>query len=122
MEKPVEINLNVLADICHADNEKWWYDLDSGARLNRNFGELIALCHSELSEALEGDRKSLMDDKLPHRKSVEVELADCLIRIFDLAGAYNMDLDGAFWEKRAYNKTRIDHTHEHRKGQNGKKY
>jgi len=59
--------------------------------------------HSELSEAMEGERKDLMDDKLPHRRMAEVELADTLIRIFDYAGAYGYDLQGAYREKMAYN-------------------
>lgn len=71
-----------------------------------SFPERIALMHSELSEALEADRKDLMDDKLPHRKGTEVELADCLIRILDCAAWMGMDIDGAVQEKMAYNKTR----------------
>lgn len=66
----------------------------------------IALIHSELSEALEADRKNLNDDKLTHRKGLEVELADALIRILDMAGGLEMDLGGAIEEKLAYNKTR----------------
>lgn len=45
----------------------------------------IALIHSEVSEALEGYRSDKMDDKLPHRKAIEVELADVIIRVGDLA-------------------------------------
>ena len=59
--------------------------------------------HSELSEAMEGERKGLMDDKLPHRRMAEVELADTLIRIFDYAGGFGYDLQGAYEEKMAYN-------------------
>jgi hypothetical protein len=88
--------LNALAREIHlVDNWRWWHDLVTGERLDRNKGELICLMHSELSEAMEGERKNLMDDKLPHRKMAEVELADTLIRIFDYAGAYGYDLDGA---------------------------
>jgi len=72
----------------------------------REFGTIIALIHSELSEALEGDRKDLMDSHIPHRKNVEVELADAVIRIMDYAGAMNMDLGGAIEDKLAYNRTR----------------
>jgi NTP pyrophosphatase (non-canonical NTP hydrolase) len=86
------------------------------------FSSKIALVHSELSEALEADRKALMDDKLPHRPGREVELADALIRIFDLAGAYKMDLAGALQEKLEYNRNRADHKPEARAATNGKKY
>lgn len=66
----------------------------------------IALIHSELSEMVEGIRKDSMDDKLPHRKQEEVELADTLIRMEDYAGTYGLDLGGARMEKEAYNFTR----------------
>ena len=68
--------------------------------------QLLALIHSEISEALEADRKDLMDDKLPHRTGLEVELADALIRIFDMAGGLGMDLGGAVEEKLEYNRSR----------------
>lgn len=77
---------------------------------------------SEISEAMEGERKDLMDDKLPHRKMAEVELVDAIIRIFDYAGAFGYDLQGAFEEKMAYNATRKDHSHEARKQVGGKKF
>lgn len=82
----------------------------------------IALVHSEVSEALEGLRRGKMDEHLPHRNSVEVELADALIRIFDLAGRLNIDLGGAVVEKGRYNMKRADHEKEHRAGTGGKKF
>jgi NTP pyrophosphatase (non-canonical NTP hydrolase) len=63
-----------------------------------------------------------MDDKLPHRKAEEVELVDCLIRIFDYAGGHGLDLQGAYEEKMAYNAKRKDHTAEHRRGAGGKAF
>ena len=45
-------------------------------------------------EAVEGVRKDLMDDKLPHRKMEEVEMADAFIRLLDFAGGYNISLNG----------------------------
>lgn len=186
--------LNDYAAQCHKANESWW----PKDKLTRSKAQLIALCISELSEALEGHRKDLMDDKLPHRKMVEVELVDFLIRAFDMAGGYGwdihplteyladlneygnvysrlyvtisdefaenqlqvisflircydpklrsngmegysylrmaicftlalmnrmgMDIQGAFDEKMAYNKSRKDHTPEHRAAEGGKKY
>lgn len=83
---------------------------------------LLALIHSEISEAMEGYRKNLMDDKLPHRKMIEVELADTLIRIGDLAEALNLDLSDAIEEKWEYNAKREDHKLETRAKDNGKKF
>jgi plasmid maintenance system antidote protein VapI len=114
-----------LNDYCkevHAANQKWWHDINTGEKLQRNFGELIALVHSELSEALEGHRKNLIDDKLPHRPMVEVELADAIIRIFDICEGLGYDLEGAYREKMAYNAVRADHKIENRLKENGKKY
>jgi len=116
------MNLNNYAKEVHKANLKWWIDINTQEPIKRNFGELIALCHSELSEALEGHRKDLMDDKLPHRKMVEVELADCLIRIFDIAEGLGYDLEGAYLEKMYFNAHREDHKLEHRRAEGGKKY
>ena len=101
-----------LSDICHgvAAECGWWTNPQTGVKTERNRGELLMLCVSELSEAMEADRKDLMDDHLPHRKGFEVELGDCLIRIFDIAGAYDLDLAGAITEKLKYNTRRKDHT------------
>lgn len=116
-------DLNGYAAECHQDNMKWWISLEDGVtKLKRNKGELIALMHSELSEALEGERKNLNDDKLPHRKMAEVELVDALIRIFDYAAAFGYDLQGAYEEKRAFNAAREDHKHEARKIAGGKQF
>ena len=77
---------------------------------------------SECSEAMEGDRKGLMDDKLPHREMREVELADAVIRAFDLAGAYRFDLAGAIAEKMLFNAMRPDHKLANRMAAGGKKF
>ena len=82
----------------------------------------LMLIVSEIAEAMEGDRKDLMDDKLPHRKMLEVELADAMIRIADMAGAYDMDLGGAIVEKIEFNAKRADHKKENREADGGKSY
>ncbi len=115
-------NLNDYAAHCHAANDKWWRDINTGERITRNKGELLCLIHSEISEAMEGERKNLMDDKLPHRRMAEVELVDALIRIFDYAGGFGYDLQGAFEEKMAFNASREDHKHEARALADGKKW
>jgi NTP pyrophosphatase (non-canonical NTP hydrolase) len=114
-------DLNTYAAECHADNAKWW-EREDGTRIERNKGELLMLIVSEVAEAMEGERKGLMDDKLPHRSMAEVELADTLIRVFDYAAAYGYDLEGAYQEKRAFNARRQDHTHEARALAGGKKW
>lgn len=114
--------INDIVDRVHTANKKWWIDLQTGAPLKRNVGELLMLVCTELAEAMEGDRKNLADDKLPHRRMFEVELADALIRIADICGGFSLDLGGAFEEKMAFNAVRADHTHEHRLSEHGKKY
>ena len=114
--------LNQLAKDCHEANQHWWHHPETGERLNRNKGELLMLIVSEVAEAMEGERKGLMDDHLPHRRMAEVELADVLIRLFDYAGTYGYDLDGAVAEKRAYNAQRADHKAEARLAPGGKSF
>lgn len=122
-------SLNQYAAECHSANRKWWIDLATNTYPVRSEQDevitkmaKIGLMHSELSEALEGERKNLMDDHLPHRKMAEVELTDALIRIFDYAGRYGYDLEGAYQDKMAYNAQRADHKLENRQAENGKKF
>lgn len=85
-------DLNAAAARVHVANQKWWVNPHTGERIERNPFEILALVHSELSEALEGERKSKMDDHLPHRKMAEVEMADTMIRLLDCAGAWGCAL------------------------------
>lgn len=104
-----------------ATDAGWYRNPKTGEPVERNFGEVVALMHSELSEALEAHRKDLRDDKLPGRSGIEVEFADCIIRILDTAAAMGLDVPGALIEKNRYNRTRADHKLEARAA-GGKKY
>lgn len=115
-----------LTKACHgaALAAGWWNDKDPNTSMANplHFSNKLCLIHSEISEAMEGDRKKLRDDKIPTRDMREVELADAVIRIFDLAGGYGMDLAGAIVEKLAYNAQRADHRPEVRAAAGGKNY
>lgn len=84
--------LTFLARRIHDQNVKvGWWDQWLDDKMDRHRTAMM-LVISELAEAMEGDRKDLMDDHLPHRKMFEVELADAVIRLLDLAGAYDINL------------------------------
>jgi NTP pyrophosphatase (non-canonical NTP hydrolase) len=102
----------------------------------RSFGELIALCHSELSEALEeyrngreptdcyyvcnkcekgpcalnsehgADEYDCTPTPSEKPEGIPAELADVVIRIADMCGLYGIDLEEAIREKMEYNKSR----------------
>ena len=112
----------LLQAACHRASRDagWWDGVDI---TDKNIVPVkLCLIHSEISEAMEGHRKNLPDDHLPHRKMLEVELADAVIRIADLAGALGLDLGGAIADKMAYNASRADHKPEARAATNGKAY
>lgn len=131
----IDLGVSTLQAACHTSsyNAGWWQDLSTGvdfreeARKGTRLGkalvaEKLVLTHSEISEALEGYRKGLLDDKLTHRPALEVELADAIIRIMDLAGALNLDMAGAIIEKMDYNAQRPDHKIENRMSEGGKSF
>lgn len=124
-----------LVEVCHDASKTagWWSDPKTGVdlaaemRSGSRFGKALAaeklcLVHSEVSEAMEGHRKGLMDYKLTHRPMAEVELADAVIRIADLAGAMGYDLGGAIAQKLAFNAIRPDHKPEARMAEGGRAY
>ena len=111
------LSVNTMVELCHG------LALDSGwHEIPRENGTALMLIVSEVSEAMEGDRKNLNDDHLPHRKMTEVELADVVIRTFDFAGKMGFDLGGAIIEKLKYNQIRADHKPENRNKEGGKSY
>lgn len=104
---------------CHEAG--WYRDLATDLPMKRNIGEVLMLMVTELAEAYEGWRKGKMDDHLKHRKNMEVELADTIIRILDTAHEEGLDVAGAMQEKFAYNQVRADHKVENRRKPGGKK-
>lgn len=121
--------ITILANRVHADNVAagWWTDLRTGEDLHgkRNIPEMLMLIVSEIAEGMEGHRKKLMDDKLPHRPMLRVELIDAVIRILDLLGSQDNEIHPAgtiFQEKRAYNAQRADHKPEARLAAGGKAF
>lgn len=111
--------LRAAQDISHflAAHSGWWLDTETGEDVRtwpKKFLALwvmakLALVHTEVSEGVEGYRKGKQDDHLPHRSMLEVEMADAIIRILDLAGGLSLDVAGAIIEKLAYNQQRQDH-------------
>ena len=95
--------INTLAFEAHknAVEHGWWEE-------ERSVGEIIALMHSELSEALEYARvnPNAKSNHIPEFTGIEEELADVIIRIFDYAGKEDLRLGEAIFEKMKYNKTR----------------
>lgn len=113
------MNINEYCKIAHQDAIRKGFYEDG----ERNYGELIALITSELSESLEAHRKndwaskdirdfvpfnqSMEEDfKESIKDSIEDEIADAVIRIFDLCGYLDIDLEGHIEAKMGYNRLR----------------
>lgn len=99
------MNYNDLAKTIYEQNKAvGWWDNPDRCKLT-----LLQLISTEIAEATEAERKDLMDDHLPHRKGGEVELADAMIRLLDMAGAY-----GWVYNERQYNIVLFEEIGEHK--------
>jgi NTP pyrophosphatase (non-canonical NTP hydrolase) len=110
------MNLAEMAEeVEQVNREHGWYDDE------RTFGDLVALLHSEVSEALEAYRKWGLDDATasgsayvldgfktvqPKPEGVGSEFADTLIRLLDMSKRYGIDLEAEYRRKVEYNRTR----------------
>ena len=101
-----------LIEKCHKNalEKGWWDEVVDGKVIPRSLGDQFANFHSELSEAWEEVRAGHAMNEFYFNEGkpegVPVELADCLIRIFDTCGRYGIDLEFAIELKMAYNRTR----------------
>lgn len=122
----VEAQVKGLVACCHslAEEAGWWTCLQSGqsTKFTANIPEKLMLIVSEVAEAMEGLRKDLMDDHIPSKTMFEMELADVLIRVCDLAGSQDINLGEAVAMKLAYNASRADHQLANRAADGGKKF
>lgn len=121
-----DIGFRELQKQLHKDSfDKGWWHTPEGEDLRKHpftFPTKAMLIVTEVAEAIEGDRKDVMDDHLPQYSMRAVELADAQIRLMDLAEAYGIDLLEVILAKQAYNRQREDHKPENRAKKNGKKY
>ena len=124
LEQFKKLTFQEVIDICHQRSVAggWWNDTETGEPMVRNKGEMLCLIHSEVSEMMEGERKGINDDHLPHRAMAEVEGADVAIRLGDYMVGHGYDVVSAIYEKLEYNKTRADHNLSNRAKGDGKKW
>jgi hypothetical protein len=123
-ERAIYEGVNALCALSHrrAMDAGWYHNLSDGTPKEMNFGERCMLMVSEITEAFEAERKSMVDDKLPDRCGQEVEFADTLVRIADTSGHREYDLGGAIIAKMRFNLIRPDHKKKNRAAAGGKAF
>jgi NTP pyrophosphatase (non-canonical NTP hydrolase) len=95
-----EMSVKAQAVYTIAKSKGWWDE-------KRENGTLIALMHSELSEALEADRHgNPPSGHIPEFSGIEEEMADVVIRVMDFCEGRSFRLAEAIEAKIAFNSTR----------------
>ena len=95
----VEKSVTAWIQQCHESaRQKGFWDQD------RNVGEMLMLIVSELGEAVESHRCGAFG--LEKKDTFEDELADTVIRLFDLCGGLGIDLEKQIAWKMAFNQAR----------------
>ena len=99
---PAAYSLNeIAAEVVSINRANGWSVIEPGDWSGSPYRvpALLALVHSEVSEALEDFRKD-------NREHFEEEIADVIIRCLDLAGGLGIDVDKAVFDKLAQNRLR----------------
>jgi hypothetical protein len=114
MPEPRPVNgfatvLNLMAEACNHTSVLKGFE--KGPK--RSFGDIIALIHSELSEALEEYRNGheyqeiyFNTDNIMKPEGIPIELADAIIRILQFCANNGIDIGNAVAMKMEYNTTR----------------